>query len=229
MIRVVLRAVEIAVLPTAVLIVVLVLAPKARRARRPRLRPRPPRRRAGLGRWLDRVAGPHRRVAVRRRAPSAEENERLPDSCAWAEVALAQATEFDLHHRLSRSSARSRRGSCSSGAASISTASPSVRANCSAKRRSTSCAPTGSHRGIGRPQDSTASSAASSRAWRRSDDDRGSCRSSAPAFSTRSSARSSASENRLELVLLGLLADGHVLLEDLPASRRRSQRARSPR
>jgi hypothetical protein len=100
MIRVVLRAVEIAVLPTAVLIVVLVLAPgRAELAVHVLVL---------LAAALASVVG-----SIASQAHSGEslfdaalhrpteENERLPELVRLErEVGLAQASEFDFHHRL---------------------------------------------------------------------------------------------------------------------------------
>jgi hypothetical protein len=102
MIRVVLRAVEIAVLPTAVLIVVLVLAPgRAELAVHVYVL-------VLLAAALASVVG-----SIASQAHSGEslfdaalhrpteENERLPELVRLErEVGLAQASEFDFHHRL---------------------------------------------------------------------------------------------------------------------------------
>jgi hypothetical protein len=102
MIRVVLRAVEIAVLPTAVLIVVLVLAPgRAELAVHVYVL-------VLLAAALASVVGS---IASQARIGESqfdsalhrptEESERLPELVRLErEVELAQASEFDLHHRL---------------------------------------------------------------------------------------------------------------------------------
>ena len=102
MIRVALRAVEIAVLPTAVLIVVLVIAPgRAELAVHVYVLVLLA---AALASVVGSIASQARTgdsqfdAALHR---PAEENERLPELARLErEVALAQASEFDLHHRL---------------------------------------------------------------------------------------------------------------------------------
>jgi hypothetical protein len=102
MIRVVLRAVEIAVLPTAVLIVVLVLAPgRAELAVHVYVLVLLAAALASVvGSIASQAHGGESLFDAALHRPT-EENERLPELVRLErEVGLAQASEFDFHHRL---------------------------------------------------------------------------------------------------------------------------------
>ena len=154
---------------------------------------------------------PAQRLARRRPPPSLERIER--------EVALGVAGSFDLHYRLARACGRSPPGCSRSRRQDLARAKPGRGARrCSATTPGSSSGPTGPHREdrLARGHRAAASSAASSTRWRRSDGARpgpGALRADVLDEVERAVV---GKRERSSSCCSGILADGHVLLEDYP-------------